>query len=114
MILNALEGKPLPVYGDGGTVRDWLFVGEHCAAISAVLGRGRVGETYNIGSSRGAVIGSLHGGSLLLIKEDPSSIRSDSRRSTCNGIPDTFLRIRTTKVVATWLLLYYAVSREIT
>ena len=51
MILNALEGKPLPVYGDGGNVRDWLFVGDHCSAIRAVLQRGRVGETYNIGGN---------------------------------------------------------------
>jgi dTDP-glucose 4,6-dehydratase len=49
MILNALEGKPLPVYGDGQNVRDWLFVEDHCSAIRAVLARGRVGETYNIG-----------------------------------------------------------------
>jgi dTDP-glucose 4,6-dehydratase len=49
MILNALEGKPLPVYGDGQNVRDWLYVGDHCAAIRCVLARGRVGETYNIG-----------------------------------------------------------------
>jgi dTDP-glucose 4,6-dehydratase len=49
MILNALEGKPLPVYGDGCNVRDWLFVGDHCSAIRAVLERGRAGETYNIG-----------------------------------------------------------------
>jgi len=51
MILNALEGKPLPVYGDGGNVRDWLFVEDHCAAIRTVLERGRIGETYNIGGS---------------------------------------------------------------
>jgi len=51
MILNALEGKPLPVYGDGMNVRDWLFVEDHCAAIRAVLERGRVGETYNIGGN---------------------------------------------------------------
>jgi dTDP-glucose 4,6-dehydratase len=51
MILNALEGKPLPVYGDGGNVRDWLFVGDHCAAIRAVLQKGRLGETYNIGGN---------------------------------------------------------------
>jgi dTDP-glucose 4,6-dehydratase len=51
MILNALEGRPLPVYGDGGNVRDWLFVGDHCAAIRAVLERGRVGETFNIGGN---------------------------------------------------------------
>jgi dTDP-glucose 4,6-dehydratase len=51
MVLNALEGKPLPVYGDGSNVRDWLYVGDHCAAIRLVLARGRTGETYNIGGS---------------------------------------------------------------
>jgi dTDP-glucose 4,6-dehydratase len=51
MILNALEGKPLPVYGDGKNVRDWLFVEDHCAAIRTVLANGRPGETYNIGGS---------------------------------------------------------------
>jgi dTDP-glucose 4,6-dehydratase len=49
MILNALEGKPLPVYGDGSNVRDWLFVEDHCDALIAVADRGRVGETYLIG-----------------------------------------------------------------
>ncbi len=49
MIHNALAGKPLPVYGDGRQVRDWLYVGDHCAAIRQVLARGRIGETYNIG-----------------------------------------------------------------
>ncbi len=48
MILNALEGKSLPVYGDGGQIRDWLFVDDHCTAISRVLAQGQVGETYNI------------------------------------------------------------------
>jgi dTDP-glucose 4,6-dehydratase len=51
MILNALGGKPLPVYGDGLNIRDWLYVGDHCAALRAVLARGRVGETYNIGGN---------------------------------------------------------------
>jgi dTDP-glucose 4,6-dehydratase len=51
MILNALEGRPLPVYGDGKNVRDWLFVEDHCAAIRTVLERGRLGETYNIGGN---------------------------------------------------------------
>jgi dTDP-glucose 4,6-dehydratase len=51
VILNALEGKALPVYGDGKNVRDWLFVGDHCSAIRVVLDRGRVGETYNIGGN---------------------------------------------------------------
>jgi dTDP-glucose 4,6-dehydratase len=49
MIVNALAGEPLPVYGDGQQVRDWLYVGDHCSAIRAVLARGRVGETYNVG-----------------------------------------------------------------
>jgi dTDP-glucose 4,6-dehydratase len=49
VILHALGGKPIPVYGDGQNVRDWLFVGDHCEAIRLVLARGRVGETYNIG-----------------------------------------------------------------
>lgn len=49
MIANALGGKPLPVYGDGLNVRDWLYVGDHCAAIREVLARGRLGETYNVG-----------------------------------------------------------------
>jgi dTDP-glucose 4,6-dehydratase len=49
MILNALGGKPLPVYGDGKNVRDWLYVRDHCAAIRAVLKTGTSGETYNVG-----------------------------------------------------------------
>jgi dTDP-glucose 4,6-dehydratase len=49
MILNARDSKPLPVYGDGNNVRDWLYVEDHCAAIRTVLERGRSGETYNIG-----------------------------------------------------------------
>jgi dTDP-glucose 4,6-dehydratase len=49
MILNALDGKPLPVYGDGQNVRDWLYVRDHCSGIRRVLEAGRVGETYNIG-----------------------------------------------------------------
>ena len=50
-ILNALEGKPLPVYGDGLQVRDWLYVADHCAAIWKILNKGRVGETYNVGGN---------------------------------------------------------------
>jgi len=49
MILNALDGKQLPVYGAGANVRDWLYVGDHAAALFLVLRRGRLGETYNIG-----------------------------------------------------------------
>ena len=51
MVVNALAGKPLPVYGDGRNVRDWLYVGDHCAAIRAVLAGGRPGETYNVGGN---------------------------------------------------------------
>jgi dTDP-glucose 4,6-dehydratase len=51
MIVNALAGKALPVYGDGRNVRDWLYVGDHCTAIRVVLDRGRVGETYNVGGN---------------------------------------------------------------
>jgi dTDP-glucose 4,6-dehydratase len=49
MILNAVEGKPLPIYGDGGNVRDWLYVEDHCEGILQVLERGAVGEKYNLG-----------------------------------------------------------------
>ncbi|HUW25571.1 MAG TPA: dTDP-glucose 4,6-dehydratase [Gallionella sp.] len=49
MIVNALAGKPLPVYGDGQQIRDWLYVRDHCAAIRCVLAKGRLGEVYNIG-----------------------------------------------------------------
>jgi len=49
MILNALEGKPLPVYGDGLNIRDWLYVRDHCEAICQVLEKGRAGEVYNVG-----------------------------------------------------------------
>ena len=49
VILNAINGKALPIYGDGQQVRDWLYVGDHCSAIRAVLANGALGETYNIG-----------------------------------------------------------------
>jgi len=51
VIQKALHGQPLPIYGDGLNVRDWLFVGDHCSAIRSVLERGRVGETYNVGGN---------------------------------------------------------------
>ena len=51
VLANALAGKPLPVYGDGQQVRDWLFVEDHCTAVRRVLAAGRVGETYNIGGN---------------------------------------------------------------
>ncbi len=51
VILNALDGRSLPIYGDGRNVRDWLYVGDHCEAIASVLDQGAVGETYNIGGN---------------------------------------------------------------
>ena len=51
VLLNALQGKPLPVYGNGSNVRDWLYVGDHCAALERVVQDGRVGEVYNIGGN---------------------------------------------------------------
>ena len=51
MVVNAFAGKPLPVYGDGTNIRDWLYVGDHCRAIDLVLSAGRVGETYNVGGN---------------------------------------------------------------
>src|SRR5271169_4048613 len=51
MIHNAVSGKPLPMYGDGGNVRDWLYVADHCAALGVVLERGQPGATYNVGGN---------------------------------------------------------------
>ncbi len=51
IILNAVSGKPLPVYGDGGQIRDWLYVSDHCAALLKVLEEGKPGQTYNIGGN---------------------------------------------------------------
>lgn len=52
VILNALQGRPIPVYGEGKNIRDWLYVGDHCAAIRAVLDKGAPGEVYNIGGNQ--------------------------------------------------------------
>jgi len=51
VIMNAVQGKALPIYGDGGNVRDWLYVGDHCSAIRTVLAKGRPGEVYNVGGN---------------------------------------------------------------
>jgi dTDP-glucose 4,6-dehydratase len=51
MILNAIEGRPLPIYGDGGQIRDWLHVEDHCAGLLLALGKGQPGEKYNVGGS---------------------------------------------------------------
>jgi dTDP-glucose 4,6-dehydratase len=51
LILNCIEGKPLPIYGDGLNIRDWLYVEDHCRGIDLILKKGRTGETYNIGGN---------------------------------------------------------------
>jgi dTDP-glucose 4,6-dehydratase len=79
VLLNALEGKPLPVYGDGLNVRDWLYVEDHCDAIRAVLQRGKPGETYNVGgSSEMKNIEVVRAICALLDEFRPKSIRHDS------------------------------------
>lgn len=76
-LANALAGRPLPIYGDGRQVRDWLYVGDHCAAIRRVLADGRPGETYNIGGrNEQANIEIVHALCALLDERRP---RSDGR-----------------------------------
>ena len=80
MILNAITGKPLPVYGDGQQIRDWLFVTDHCEAIHKILTLGKPGETYNIG-------GDNQPANLTIVEtvcdllDDPSTLLTLSRRS---------------------------------
>lgn len=75
-ILNALAGKPLPIYGDGMNVRDWLYVDDHCRGIDLVLTKGRVGETYNIGGGAELpnieVIDAVCAGIDQAFKDDPN------------------------------------------
>jgi len=74
MIVNALASKPLPVYGDGQQIRDWLYVKDHCSAIRVVLYRGRVGETYNVGGwNEKANIDIVHAVCALLDEMQPRS-----------------------------------------
>ena len=83
MIVNALAGKPLPIYGDGQNVRDWLYVGDHCSAIREVLARGRLGETYNVGGwNEMANIEIVHTLCALLDELRPDAAGSYSRLIT--------------------------------
>jgi dTDP-glucose 4,6-dehydratase len=80
VIVNALAGKPLPVYGDGMNVRDWLFVKDHCSAIRTVLAKGKVGETYNVGGHNEKPNISIVRGICALLDElrpDPAGPRAD-------------------------------------
>ena len=83
LIVNALAGKPLPVYGDGQQIRDWLYVGDHCSGIRAVLAAGRVGETYNIGGwNEQANLDIVHTVCALLDRLRPSPAGSYARLIT--------------------------------
>jgi len=75
MILNAFEGKPLPVYGDGMQVRDWIHVDDHCTAVDAALTRGRSGEVYNVGAENERPNLDVVRGILRLAGRDESLIR---------------------------------------
>ncbi|HEY8101577.1 MAG TPA: dTDP-glucose 4,6-dehydratase [Burkholderiaceae bacterium] len=80
VIANARAGKPLPIYGDGRQVRDWLYVGDHCAAIRRVLEVGRLGETYNIGGwNEKANLDVVHTLCDILDKLDPKATGSSYR-----------------------------------
>ena len=83
MIVNALAGKPLPIYGDGQNVRDWLYVGDHCSAIREVLARGRLGQTYNVGGwNEMANLEIVHTLCALLDELRPSAAGSHARLIT--------------------------------
>ena len=83
MIVNALAGRPLPIYGDGLHVRDWLHVSDHCAALRAVLERGRVGDTYNIGGGNEQTnLDIVHGVCSLLDELRPAAAGSYRRLVT--------------------------------
>jgi len=79
MIVNALAGKPLPVYGDGQQIRDWLYVKDHCSAIRCVLAKGRLGEVYNIGGwNEKANLDIVHTVCALLDELAPNPLRPKS------------------------------------
>ena len=87
-ILNALEGKPLPVYGDGLNVRDWLYVADHCSAIGAVLAQGRVGETYHVGGSSERANIDVVSAICDIIDEFRPDFRMGSRRKLITFVKD--------------------------
>jgi len=81
MIVNALSGKPLPVYGDGSNIRDWLYVEDHCRGIDLVMNKGKVGDTYNIGGNNEcspdapAASGQLTDSLITFVKDRPGHDR---------------------------------------
>jgi dTDP-glucose 4,6-dehydratase len=86
MILNALDGRPLPIYGDGGNVRDWLHVDDHCAGLLLVLQRGRAGEKYNIGGGNERTNLQIVDGICDVL--DDMRPQASSRRSLKTFVPD--------------------------
>src|SRR5437762_12179862 len=86
MVLNAVEGRPLPIYGDGGNVRDWLHVDDHCAGLLLVLAKGRVGEKYNIGG--GSERTNLQVVDALCDVLDALKPQATSRKSLKTFVPD--------------------------
>ncbi len=88
VVLNALEGKPLPVYGDGRNVRDWLYVKDHCEAIWTVMSRGRRGETYNIGGGAEMENIAIVGMICDLVDEFAPAADGGSRRRLITFVPD--------------------------
>ena len=86
MVLNALEGKPLPVYGDGLNVRDWLYVTDHCEAIRTIMEKGRRGETYNIGGR--AEMENLSIVEMICDLVDELAPAADSRRCLITFVKD--------------------------
>lgn len=88
MILNALAGKPLPVYGDGLNIRDWLFVEDHCRAVWHILKNGRPGETYNIGGACEKTNIDVVQTICDLLDETAPALRSGPRRSLVTFVTD--------------------------
>src|SRR4029077_14641460 len=87
MVLNAIDGRPLPIYGDGGNVRDWLHVEDHCAGLLLVLTQGRVGEKYNIGGGSG---GTTPDSTVRVCDAggEPGGPAAGSRRALKTFVPD--------------------------
>ena len=88
MVLNALEGKPLPVYGDGRNIRDWLYVTDHCEAIWTVMTKGRRGETYNIGGRAKMENIAIVERICALVDELAPAADGESRRRLITYVPD--------------------------
>ena len=99
-LINALHGRPLPIYGDGRQVRDWLHVEDHCRGIAAVLARGRVGETYNIGGGAElpniAVIDTLCTAVDAAFAADPALARRFPDAPAARGLPTASLKTHVT------------------